>query len=70
MQVRITRDQAVWERESFWLEAPEGLDEDALRDWAEEQLDRHDSGDQWLEPTIQIRDSVEGHDTHVEVYPA
>ena len=67
MQVRIARYQAVWERETFWVEAPDSLSEEDLHEWADEQLDLHDSGDKRLEPTVQIIGAVDGHDTDVQV---
>lgn len=67
MKVRIERFQAVWERETFWVDAPDDLSEEALSEWAYGQLDLHDSGDKRLEPTLEIIGAVDGHDTDVEV---
>lgn len=32
MLVQIIRDQAVWERETFYVEVPDGLEDEALTD--------------------------------------
>lgn len=66
---RVTRDQAVWERETFYLSVPDDVPQERHDDWIYEQLDKHCSGEVDLGPFIQIEDSVEGMDTILEIHP-
>ena len=67
MQVIVQRDQAVWERETFAIEVPDGLEGEALRDAIEDVLE----ADEFLAIDLpsyekEILDSVSGLSTEMQ----
>ena len=63
MKVRITRDQAVWERETFFVEVPDGTPKEELFEAVTEAVGNFQgyAGDDY-DKTI-CDDAVEGIDT-------
>lgn len=59
---RVTRDQAVWERETFEIEVPPEIPEDERDDYVRDRMDDADTPRH-----IEIVNSVEGVDTIVEM---
>lgn len=59
---RVTRDQAVWERETFEIEVPPEIPEDEHDDYVRDQMD-----DANTPRHIEIVNGVEGIDTIVEM---
>jgi hypothetical protein len=59
---RVTRDQAVWERETFEIEVPPEIPEDERDDYVRDRMDDADTPRH-----IEIVNSVEGIDTIVEM---
>lgn len=62
--VTVTRDQAVWERETFQVTVPDTVPEDEVKSYALEQVEAGKASEA-RDPYI--LNSVEGMDTIVEV---
>lgn len=63
--VQITRDQAVWERETFLVDVPDNIPEDEIQDYARQQLEEGNATES--SPTYILDNAVEGISTEIEV---
>ena len=71
-QYRIERDQAVWERETWWVEVPDSVKVGDEEDWLYEQVEIFDEqmGQSHLgQPVVAIEDSLEGTDIQLRFTP-
>ena len=64
-KVQITRDQAVWERETFLVDVPDNIPENEIKDYARQQLEEGNATESC--PTYILDNAVEGISTEIEV---
>ena len=64
-QYRVHRDQAVWERETFWIEVPDDIPEDEHDEYIHEKLEDGATRADYVE----VQHSVEGWGIQVEIVP-
>ena len=65
---RVERDQAVWERETWWVTIPDDVKVGDETDWLRDQLDLFDQGldeGRLSEPDVHLEGALEGTDTQV-----
>lgn len=63
-EIRVTRDQAVWERETFWIEVPDDVPPEEIEEYCGKQIDLCDSPGE----TEVLGETVYGVDTIIEVH--
>lgn len=61
----VSRDQAVWERETFYIEVPDDIPEDEHDEYIREKLEDGVTRADYVE----IQHSVDGCDIQIEIVP-
>ena len=62
-QYRVHRDQAVWERETFWIEVPDEVPADEIDEYLYDKIEDGVTRANYTE----IRDAVEGCDVQITI---
>lgn len=62
-QYRVHRDQAVWERETFWLEVPDDVPDDEIDEYLYDKLEDGATRADYTE----TQHAVEGMSTEITI---